>query len=54
MVAKAAKIEERTDGKRAAARERLQGRRQNLVDVWKIRTRCSVVPTRRLQNFVCL
>ena len=58
-MAKAAKIEERTHGKgqrqerQQEAGERWQGRRPNFLDVWKIRTRCSLVPTRRQQDFVC-
>ena len=42
-------LRQKGSGKKGSqgARERWQGRRQNLLDVWKIRTRSRVVPTRR-------
>ena len=54
-----AKMEERSSGKRATARKGGRGQEkggkgesQNLLDVWKGRTHCSVVSERWQQEFV--
>ena len=60
MVAKVAKmggknIWQKSSGKKGGrgARERCQGRRQNLLDVWKSKTHGSAVSERRQQELVC-
>ena len=56
MVAKAARMEERTPGRKAAARKKAKGKRkaakenQNVLDVWQNRTHCSLVQERRKQK----
>ena len=54
MVTKVAKMQERTRGKRAAARKAARAREgwqgKNLLDMWKSRTHCSVVSKKGSSN----